>query len=89
MYGQDYGTPDCIVIIDSSGSMVEPQKNISHAVLGAACAAEADCGMGPAWRSITLTMQAPVMNTSCLTRLTEERYMAHSVVILAAARSYL
>jgi len=41
MYGQDYGTPDCIVIIDSSGSMVAPQENISHAVLGAACAAEA------------------------------------------------
>jgi hypothetical protein len=41
MYGHEYGTPDCIVIIDSSGSMVEPQKKISYAVLGAACAAEA------------------------------------------------
>jgi hypothetical protein len=41
MYGRDYGTPDCIVVIDSSGSMVEPQSEISHAVLGAACAADA------------------------------------------------
>lgn len=41
MYGQDYGTPDCIVIIDSSASMTKPHEHISHAVLGAACAAEA------------------------------------------------
>jgi hypothetical protein len=41
MYGRDYGTPDCIVIIDSSASMIEPRKHISHAILGAACAAEA------------------------------------------------
>jgi hypothetical protein len=41
IYGREYGTPDCIVVIDSSGSMVEPRKKISHAVLGAACAADA------------------------------------------------
>jgi hypothetical protein len=41
MYGREYGTPDCMVVIDSSGSMVEPRKEISHAVLGAACAADA------------------------------------------------
>lgn len=41
IYGQDYGTPDCILIIDSSGSMVDPRKQLSYAVLGAACAAEA------------------------------------------------
>ena len=41
MYGRDFGTPDCIVVIDSSGSMVEPRKEISYAVLGAACAADA------------------------------------------------
>jgi hypothetical protein len=41
MYGQQYGTPDCIVIIDSSASMIDPQKQISHVVVGAACAAEA------------------------------------------------
>jgi hypothetical protein len=40
VYGQDYGTPDCVVIIDSSASMIEPRKHLSHAVLGAACAAE-------------------------------------------------
>lgn len=41
MYGREYGIPDCIVVIDSSGSMVEPLHQISHAVLGAACAADA------------------------------------------------
>lgn len=41
MYGREYGTPDCLAIIDSSGSMIKPQKKISYAVLGAACAAEA------------------------------------------------
>lgn len=41
IYGQEYGTPDCMVIIDSSASMVDPHKAISHAVLGAACAADA------------------------------------------------
>ncbi len=41
MYGQEGGTPDCIVIIDSSASMVDPQKKISQAVLGAACAVDA------------------------------------------------
>lgn len=41
IYGQDYGIPDCMVIIDSSASMIEPRKHLSHAVLGAACAAEA------------------------------------------------
>jgi hypothetical protein len=40
-YGREYGTPDCTVVIDSSGSMVEPRKEISYAVLGAACAADA------------------------------------------------
>jgi len=41
VYGHETGTPDCMVIIDSSASMVEPQKTISHAVLGAACAVDA------------------------------------------------
>jgi hypothetical protein len=41
IYGHDYDTPDCIVVIDSSGSMVEPHNRTSHAVLGAACAADA------------------------------------------------
>jgi hypothetical protein len=41
VYGHETGTPDCMVIIDSSASMVEPQKRISHAVLGAACAVDA------------------------------------------------
>jgi len=41
MYGHETGTPDCMVIIDSSASMMEPRKVISHAVLGAACAVDA------------------------------------------------
>lgn len=41
IFGHEYATPDCMVIIDSSGSMVDPSKAISHAVLGAACAVDA------------------------------------------------
>ena len=41
VYGHEIGTPDCMVIIDSSASMVEPSKKTSHAVLGAACAVDA------------------------------------------------
>lgn len=41
VYGQAYGTPDCLVIIDSSRSMVDPEKKISPAVLGGACAVNA------------------------------------------------
>jgi len=39
--GKIEGTPDCLIIIDSSGSMINPRKNLSYAVLGAACAANA------------------------------------------------
>jgi len=35
------GVPDCLIIIDSSGSMINPRKNLSYAVLGAACATNA------------------------------------------------
>lgn len=41
IYGREYGTPDCMVIIDSSKSMVDPRENLSHAVLGAGCAVDA------------------------------------------------
>ncbi len=34
-------TPDCLIAIDSSGSMINPRKSLSYAVLGAACAADA------------------------------------------------
>jgi uncharacterized protein with von Willebrand factor type A (vWA) domain len=40
-FGDQEETPDCIIVIDSSGSMINPRKNLSHAVLGAACAADA------------------------------------------------
>ncbi len=40
-FGQEEGTPDCIVIIDSSGSMTDPRQDLSYAVLGAACACDA------------------------------------------------
>ncbi|NIQ40245.1 MAG: hypothetical protein GTN81_16925 [Proteobacteria bacterium] len=40
-FGDQESTPDCIILIDSSGSMINPRKNLSYAVLGAACAADA------------------------------------------------
>jgi hypothetical protein len=39
--GKAEGVPDCLIAIDSSGSMINPRKNLSYAVLGAACAADA------------------------------------------------
>ena len=39
--GKIEGHPDCLIAIDSSGSMINPRKNLSYAVLGAACAANA------------------------------------------------
>lgn len=39
--GKNEGTPDCLIIIDSSGSMINPRKSLSYAVLGAACATNA------------------------------------------------
>jgi len=39
--GKVEGTPECLIAIDSSGSMINPRKNLSYAVLGAACAADA------------------------------------------------
>jgi len=41
VFGREEGIPDCIVIIDSSGSMTDPKRHLSHAVLGAACACDA------------------------------------------------
>nr|HID59374.1 hypothetical protein [Desulfobacterales bacterium] len=41
VFGREEGTPNCIVIIDSSGSMIDPTKQLSYAVLGAACACDA------------------------------------------------
>lgn len=40
-FGDQESTPDCIILIDSSGSMINPRKNLSYAVLGAACATDA------------------------------------------------
>jgi len=43
--GRDRGkredVPDCLIVVDSSGSMINPRKNLSYAVLGAACATDA------------------------------------------------
>jgi len=39
--GREEGVPDCIVMIDSSASMVNPRQELSYAVLGAACACDA------------------------------------------------
>jgi hypothetical protein len=39
--GEREGVPNCIVLIDSSGSMTNPNQELSFAVLGAACACEA------------------------------------------------
>jgi hypothetical protein len=41
VFGRQEDIPDCIVIIDSSGSMVNPRARCSYAVLGAACAVDA------------------------------------------------
>ena len=38
--GTTEGIPDCMVLIDSSGSMKNPRHALSHAVLGAACACD-------------------------------------------------
>ncbi|NQU64397.1 MAG: hypothetical protein HQ517_08975, partial [SAR324 cluster bacterium] len=39
--GNEEGAPNCIVMIDSSGSMTNPREYLSYAVLGAGCAADA------------------------------------------------
>jgi len=39
--GKIEGAPDCLIAIDSSGSMINPRKSLSYAVLGAACATDA------------------------------------------------
>jgi uncharacterized protein with von Willebrand factor type A (vWA) domain len=39
--GKIEGTPECLIAVDSSGSMINPRKSLSYAVLGAACAADA------------------------------------------------
>jgi hypothetical protein len=41
VFGLEEGTPDCIIIIDSSGSMTDPRQHLSYAVLGAGCACDA------------------------------------------------
>ncbi len=41
VFGKEEDVPDCLILIDSSGSMPNPKRHLSHAVLGAACAAEA------------------------------------------------
>jgi hypothetical protein len=40
-HGEEEDVPNCIVMIDSSGSMVNPKQYLSYAVLGAACASDA------------------------------------------------
>ncbi len=41
VYGRREGVPDCIIVLDSSGSMANPRYLLSHAILGAGCAADA------------------------------------------------
>jgi hypothetical protein len=41
LYGLREGTPDCLIVLDSSGSMPNPRARLSYAVLGAGCATEA------------------------------------------------
>lgn len=40
IFGKKEKTPSCLVIIDSSGSMVDPRTHLSYAVLGGGCAAD-------------------------------------------------
>jgi hypothetical protein len=41
LFGLREGVPDCLLVLDSSGSMTNPRTCLSYAVLGAACATEA------------------------------------------------
>lgn len=41
LFGQREGVPDCVIVLDSSGSMSNPRERLSYAVLGAGCATEA------------------------------------------------
>jgi hypothetical protein len=41
IHGRKEKTPDCLLLIDSSGSMVDPVSHLSYAVLGGGCAADA------------------------------------------------
>jgi hypothetical protein len=41
IFGKEEKTPDCIVVIDSSSSMINPKQALSYAVLGAGCACDA------------------------------------------------
>jgi hypothetical protein len=41
VFGEEEKIPDCLILIDSSGSMPNPKRHLSYAVLGAACACEA------------------------------------------------
>jgi hypothetical protein len=41
LFGRREGTPDCLIVLDSSGSMPKPREQLSYAVLGAGCATEA------------------------------------------------
>jgi hypothetical protein len=38
IFGEEEKIPDCLILIDSSGSMPNPKRHLSYAVLGAACA---------------------------------------------------
>jgi hypothetical protein len=40
IFQQEERTPDCLIVIDSSGSMQNPRHGLSYAVLGAACACD-------------------------------------------------
>jgi hypothetical protein len=41
LFGVREGVPDCLLVLDSSGSMTNPRQQLSYAVLGAGCATEA------------------------------------------------
>ncbi len=41
IYSSHDKAPDCMILVDSSGSMPNPSKTLSYAVLGACCAADA------------------------------------------------
>ena len=40
IYGKKEKTPNCLIMIDSSGSMIDPRTHLSYAVLGGGCAAD-------------------------------------------------
>jgi hypothetical protein len=61
VFSREDHTPDCILVIDSSASMVNPSHRLSHAVPGAGCACDAclrngAAGVDPSFRHLKFSL---------------------------------